>query len=169
MVHLFLFHLSDNYTEVYFIKFLLRAFGSFEKVCNSLFFLLLSSLSKAFRMSYKKVLNELLKFCDYQFYYSAQFRLSLEEKSTLSRQVWMDSTTVSQLDLTSEFVLTQLLSSCSLDFSSSSNSENFKKWLMLNYNVQNMRKDTAQLWDMEVIQYLILEKISILRISLIKA
>ncbi len=166
MVDLFLFHLSDNYTEVYFIKFLLRAFGSFEKVCNSLFFLLLSSLSKAFRMSYKKVLNELLKFCDYQFYYSAQFRLSLEEKSTLSRQVWMDSTTVSQLDLTSEFVLTQLLSSCSLDFSSSSNSENFKKWLMLNYNVQNMRKGTAQLWDMEVIQYLILEKISILRISL---
>ena len=37
---------------------------------------------------------------------------------------------------------------------------------MLNYNVQNMRKGTAQLWDMEVIQYLILEKISILRISL---
>jgi len=166
MVHLFLFHLSDNDMEVYFMKSLILVFGSFEKVCSNLFFLLLSSLSKALRISYKKVLNELLKFCDYQLYYTVQFRLALEEKSKLSRRVWMGSSTVSQLDLTLEFVLAQLISSNSLDFSCSSTSANFEKWFALNFTVHNMQKGTAQTYNVSVIQYLMTEEISMLRLSL---
>jgi hypothetical protein len=166
MVHLFLFHLSDNDMEVYFMKSLILVFGSFEKVCSNLFFLLLSSLSKAFRISYKKALNEPLKFCDYELYYAVQFRLGLEEKSKLSRQVWMNSTTISQFDLTSEFVLAQLISSHSLDFYSSSTSKNFEKWFKLNFSLQNMCEDTAQTWNVALIQYLVNEEISLLRLYL---
>ena len=166
MVHLFLFHLSDNDMEVYFMKSLILVFGSFEKVCSNLFFLLLSSLSKAFRISYKKALNEPLKFCDYELYYAVQFRLGLEEKSKLSRQVWMNSTTISQFDLTSEFVLAQLISSHSLDFYSSSTSKNFEKWFKLNFSLQNMCEGTAQTWNVALIQYLVNEEISLLRLYL---
>lgn len=166
IVHLFLFHFSDNHNQVFFVKFLTLVFGSFEKVCSNMFFVLLSSLSKALRISYKKVLNELLKFCDYQLYYTVQFRLALEEKSKLSRRVWMGSSTVSQLDLTLEFVLAQLISSNSLDFSCSSTSANFEKWFMLNFIVHNMQKGTAQTYNVSVINYLMTEEISMLRLSL---
>ena len=78
----------------------------------------------------------------------------------------MNSTTISQFDLTSEFVLAQLISSHSLDFYSSSTSKNFEKWFKLNFSLQNMCEGTAQTWNVALIQYLVNEEISLLRLYL---